>query len=305
VDNGLCGVAGLENTDIERRIHGEHIEITNEHVTQVCIKIAEARQLTRIIYIDLLTFLQGGASDEKKFLEELTVAKKQATAVGSKTLIVIDLDSLASTNISRSESAHGGDTRSVGNHHLFSSIIEMFLDCRQSAGMKVDPQNAIQECWALIMVRDPYLLDAFRGRTAWPLTEAEEKKRLRDEVLAKPLTCTRCHLQYRRKDEADKFPHECAYHPAALVEYDPDALPKCRRIRTKEEAMLRKVHLQDEKDLVSQSSSKVKCRAQVMWLCCFAEPNAAGCRRTRHTRKEEKADLSSEHYYPIPPHMLR
>ena len=209
----------------EENLISEHVPITMDHVLREGVRFAQERGLTRIALLNMSTFvLVGGASSEQSFIHELATELKQAMATGSRTLLVIDMDSLASVSRSQSET---GTSTSIGNRQLFDVATENFLKLRalvhESADrlprtMPTEPDTSVSECWCMCVIRDNTLMEEFRQRTGWPESPIEKAVAEKKRFLLGSHKCDHpdCQLPFEGSRNRD-LPGDCRYHPGELL----------------------------------------------------------------------------------------
>ena len=284
----------LRNQRLEGDINAEHIDIAIESVLREVVEFARRRSLTRVLYVNMTSFVLGGATDEGKFLEELAIVMKQGRAEGSKCAIILDLDSLAGVQLHQSEGSFGSVSYSIGNHQVFDNALEMFQECRQiptpQGCMTETPAQATQECWCICLVKNAYVMQVFREKTSWPMTAKEAQEEQQRQSMYDEVQCTRCDMPFT-EEKNQPGDYNCWYHPHSIVKCSPAGVlgPKpSLEVVTLEDAL---------RDAALLQGSGVK----FFFLCCNQGPESKGCRQTRHTTDEAERHTTRqprvpEHY---------
>ncbi len=109
---------------------------------------------------DLDFLLNNSSFDDSKTLENLA-DKIQEISQYDRSMLILDVDSLAGTSCSKSESSMGpSDSYSISNQKLFSFIVH-------SANSRSFISQS-KQFWVTVCCRNGFLFDTIKKETSWP-----------------------------------------------------------------------------------------------------------------------------------------
>lgn len=161
----------------------------------------KTRNVQLLQLIDLNLLASQGAYDEKKVYETLKDRYDECVSY-LRSMIVYDLDALVGVNKSESNSSAGPSTSSsIHNQSIYTYVLARFRD----RVMEDVRQSGIEriERWAIVVIRDPFLLRQFCRDAQYARTPQEEKheesERLKAEAVLKCVKCKDFYIENENK----------------------------------------------------------------------------------------------------------
>jgi DNA polymerase III delta prime subunit len=299
-----------------------------DDVLALLAEVTAERELTQLVFKNMTSFVANGATDDKKCVEDLVASVKRARAPGSRTLLALDLDSIAGVTRSQSEGGMGSVSSSIGNRQLFSYACNCFGEFRTpfddvnnvGVGEASATSNAAGEWWCVMVTSSDYVMQEFRQLTKWPLTNAERKNEEEAEKKALSRECARCKEQYTEAaQEDDGARPECTYHcgePARLMINEQGHVILRKFIsfdQAREHSVKLALQLQEPEpecppgatDPEKKTAEKAKytfkerrkrlLQERVVWTCCFDKAfDAPGCKHEKHSQVRKPQWAPSE-----------
>jgi len=195
--------AYFEFRDRTAEMIGIPTALLSKDIIPLIAKFAVERDLDFIQLIDADVLASNAAYDEQTRMEVLTDRQQECRGY-SKSLMIIDLDSLVGVSMSNSISNMGPSlSYSFVNQNLFSWA------CDTMNRSEILP-NAGIERWTFVIVSNEFAKDSFRTMIKFPLTAEEKKQKITEKQESSvSVRCARCSKLFLRSD--NKF-GECKLH---------------------------------------------------------------------------------------------
>ncbi|CAF4671549.1 unnamed protein product, partial [Rotaria sp. Silwood2] len=260
----------------------EHDLYPNETNVQTLLErltnYGNSRNVQLLQLIDLNLLASQGAYDEKKVYETLKDRYDECVSY-SRSMIVYDLDTLVGVNKSESDSNMGlSNTKSIHNQSIYIYVLARFRD-RAMENVQKDETDNVQR-WAVVVIREPFLLRQFCVNTQYPRTRPEEEQdeleRCKAENILKCVKCKDFYIENENKMGT------CIHHDgfvfdteaADLTIYTPSEVAKI--LRELERKIIKYPNRREELEM---QTKKFK------WICCdetFTNVRTGGCKRGKH-----------------------
>lgn len=187
----------------------EHDLYPNETNVQTLLErlanYGKTRNVQFLQLIDLNLLASQGAYDEKKVYETLKDRYDECVSY-SRSMIVYDLDALVGVNKSESNSSTGPSTSSsIHNQSIYTYVLARFRD-RVIEDIQQNGEENIER-WAIVVIRDPFLLRQFCRDAQYARTPQEEKQEESERRKAEDvLKCVKCRDFYiENENKMGKF----------------------------------------------------------------------------------------------------
>ena len=165
----------------------------------------KTRNVQLLQLIDLNLLASQGAYDEKKVYETLKDRYDECISY-KRSMIVYDLDALVGVNKSESNSSTGPSTSSsIHNQSIYTYVLARFRD-RVMEDVRQNDRDRIER-WAVVIIRDPFLLRQFSRDAQYPRTpEEEEEEKSERRKAEEVLKCVKCKDFYiENENKMSKF----------------------------------------------------------------------------------------------------
>ena len=215
----------------------------------------------------------------------------------TRSMIVYDLDALVGVNKSESDSNAGvSNTKAVHNQSIYTYVLARFRD-RVMEDIHNDGTDNVQR-WAVVVIREPFLLRQFCLDAQYPRTRQEEEQ---DESEQRKTTdilkCVKCKDFYIENENKMgiylilksvfikfivSFSGTCIHHDGFIYDTEPADMI----IHTPSEAA--KIFRDLERKMIKYSNRRQEFETQTKkfkWICCdetFTNVHTGGCKRDKH-----------------------
>ncbi|CAF2983559.1 unnamed protein product [Rotaria sp. Silwood2] len=261
---------------IEHELHPTEINV--QTLLERLTSYGKNRNVQLLQLVDLNLLASQGAYDEKKVFETLKDRFDECVAY-TRSMIVYDLDALVGVNKSESDSSMGRSTSSsVVNQSIYTYVRARFRDCAIEYDQGKSKDKI--ERWAVVVIREPFLLRQFCTDVQFARTPKEEQElELERRKAEDQIKCMKCKDFYI---ENENKMGNCVHHDGFI--YDNSAADLTKYTQSQAMMLLSKL----ESDLINDDERRDELERQktkFKWICCDAvlvSGNIAGCKKGKH-----------------------
>lgn len=268
----------LDADEDDDTLHSESLMIRNKaansfQVIPKLVEFASQRGIDFILLMDQDFLLANNAFDESKIKENIT-EKMQEFNCYEKSLLIVDVDSLAGMTKSVSESSMGGSTSyNLSDSKVYSMIIHY------ARSLPKILQNS--EYWVALISKNKELSNMIKHDLSWPLTNEEMRMAEEEEMNQRPRECLRCSESY--VESKNEF-NSCTYHDGELFEVS--AKPFEWRLVDEEKAKELFLNRTVNNKYQAQGNNQNK-ETQFLYICCLQPLKSPGCKKQKHTNEKQ------------------
>ena len=235
-------------------------------------------QLLQLIDLNLLS--SKGAYDEQKVSEILKECYDECTAY-KRSMIVYDLDSLIGVNKSESDSSMGTSvSSSIINQRIYVYVTNRFQEAKIESSNP--DKKARTERWAVVIVRDTFLLKKFTAEVDFTPTDDQQDKEEQDQrKSSEVIACVKCGESYV---ESENKLGICIHHDGFVYDNSEEDLKKYRLSEAIE--LLNREEYHSMKGDQKKKEEFERRKARMKFICCGAVVqtggNNGGCKKLKH-----------------------
>ena len=250
--------------------------------------------------VDLPSMINNQAFDEPKMQENINEIVTELKEY-AHSLMVIDMDSLISSNVSESNSSMGPSTSiSLSKINLFYFIRDLASTCPfLKYGVNGDLEGSF---WIFLVSHDKFLLKTMVSALKIEKSEKEQKRLDEEEKKEKmKFKCLRCEKLFHKKDNKDL--NVCQYHVGYVVDSSQD-MEEWRLIDLFDEEEKKMVEMaivlkKENKKLENSYSDgeeedkkdeKKEDENPFFHICCRKKNNEQGCKNNYHLENNSDKD---------------
>jgi hypothetical protein len=244
-------------------------------------------QLLQIIDLNLLS--NENAYDEKEKFEILKERIDECKAY-RRSMIVYDLDSLIGVNRSEENSSTGRSTNfALINHNAYTYVIDKFQNTpSQLVTTTNDSNNTIinEEKWAVMVIRDPFLLGQFCKDTNFTRSIKEIEEEKAEKYRAKErIKCVQCNDFFI---EEDNKMGACIHHDGFVYDNHSSKLTQWGQRAAIEQLLTEEAEAVKQLAMTQEQKEKLELeRQRFKFICCHQTVQISGmiggCKRGKHS----------------------
>jgi len=289
----------------ERPIMNKDITNNVNDIIDDIAKFANDNGIQTMQLIDLASLINNQAFDEQKMQENINEIVSELKEY-AHSLLVFDLDSLISTNVSESSSSMGPSTSlSLNKINLFYYIRDLASTC---PFLKYGANNKLEgSFWIFLVSHDKFLLKYLTSALKIEKSEKEQKRLDEEEKSQKiKFKCLRCQKLFHRKDNKDI--NVCQYHVGYVFdsseeqdewrlidlhdEEEKKIVEMTFLLKEKKKANFSKFSEKDE-DVNTDKEEKEEEKDDdnpFFYICCRKKYNDQGCKNNYHLEHNSDKD---------------
>ena len=181
------------------------------------VKFALDEDIEMVQYIDSEVLNSHAAFDEQTIQETLQEFIMEFQGY-QKSLLILDMDSLAGISCSHSHSSMG-----LSKSYSYSKpTLASWVFTTSKCAMQMGPGNIAH--WLIVVSTSDFTLQSFKEMARFPQADFEiQKEKISKEESTVPVKCKQCDKYYLRSDNK---PLDCVYHPRKVDPFAPNFDPK-------------------------------------------------------------------------------